>query len=208
MARPARTLKRIALLDAQTTPFPPHAREPWAEAVDMVDVYDLPGTDLRRHAGLVIEGMVDQEFLYHHRELIRAFLDDAKVLVFSGHLLRPWLPGCGPFVPKHVRSFRDYTVRVVMPHPIFEGVNPYEMTFRKGVAGFFARGHHCPPSGAEVLLALEGGEPVVYLDRHTTPGTILVHSGQSLLAWSGGNTSAGRIRRQLLEWIREEAKRP
>lgn len=201
-------MKAVALLDPQTVPFPAHAREPWGETVDPIDVYDLPGADLSGYAGLVIEGLVDQEFLHRQRAVIRELLDHAKVLVYSGHLLRPWLPGCGAFVPKQIRSFRDYTVRVVTPHPVFDGVDATDLTFRRGVAGFFARGHHPPPRGAEVLVALAGGEPVVYLDRHTTVGTILVHAGDSLLSWAEPGSSATRIAPQLLEWIRREGQRP
>jgi hypothetical protein len=71
-------MKAVALLDPQTVPFPAQAREPWGQAVDAIDVYDLPGADLSGYAGLVIEGLVDQEFLHRQRVVIRDFLDDAK----------------------------------------------------------------------------------------------------------------------------------
>ena len=38
-----------------------------------------------------------------------------------------------------------YRVAELAPHPIFDGVDPDDLTLRKGVAGFFARGHHPPP---------------------------------------------------------------
>ncbi|MFT9846425.1 hypothetical protein [Aneurinibacillus sp. REN35] len=78
------------------------------------------------------------------------------------------------------------------------------MTFNKGVAGFFARGHHPVPEGADVLLTLPGGEPITYIDRTTTRGTILVHSGNDLFGYRDSSTTTGRIGRQLLAWIRQE----
>jgi len=66
------------------------------------------------------------------------------------------------------------------------------LTFRRGVAGFFARGHHPIPPGAEVLTRLSGGEPATYLDRVSTAGTIVVQASGDLLAWCG---------EALLDWV-------
>lgn len=195
----------FALLDPGTFFVDQQRQHPLVrDAVETIDIYDLPDVDLSRFAGLFVPGLADQEFLWRERARIRAFLDGGKVLVFSGHLFRPWLPGGSAFVPKAIRSFRDYLVQIARPHPIFEGVDPQDLTFRKGVAGFFSRGHHPPPDGAEVLLTLAGGEPIVYLDRHSTRGTILAHAGNDLLGYASAGTTAGRIVPQLLRWMRQE----
>lgn len=180
------------------------AREPWAGAVEAVDAYQLPTLDLSEVGALLLGDMVDQELLDRHRDLIRSFLDDGKLVVFSGHLLWPWLPGCGIFVPKVIRHFSDYALHLVSPHPLFAGVEPDDLTFRRGVAGFFARGHHPIPAGAEVLLALPGGEPVTYVDRHTTAGTILAHAGGGLFGGGERTTTAALVLPQLLAWVRAE----
>lgn len=177
------------------------------EAVEPLDIYELPRLDLERFRGLLIPGSIDQEWLYLHRKLVEDFLSEGRVVVFSGHLFRHWLPGASPFVPKQISSFRDYTVRISKPHPIFAGVRPEDLTFRKGVAGFFARGHHPSPPGAEVLLVLADGEPITYLDRSSSGGIILVHSGNDLWGYAGDESSAGRIAPQLLAWIHEEGRR-
>ncbi len=176
------------------------------EAVEALDIYELPDLDLDHFSGLLIPGSADQEWLHLHRGLIEAFLDEGRVVVFCGHLFRPWLPGAGSFVPKRIDSFRDYTVNIVQSHPVFAGVKPEELTFRKGVAGFFARGHHPPPPEAEILLALVDGEPITYLDSSSSRGTILLHSGNDLWGYTGDETTAGRIMPQLLRWIRKEVK--
>lgn len=173
-------------------------------AVEPLNIYELPGLDLERFRGLLFPGSVDQEWLYLHRELVEAFLSGGRVVVFSGHLFRTWLPGAGLFVPKQINSFRDYAVKIIKPHPIFEGVLEKDLTFRKGVAGFFARGHHPSPPGAEVLLTLADGEPITYLDRSSSEGTILLHSGNDLWGYAGDESTAGPMVPQLLGWIREE----
>ncbi|MDP9020183.1 MAG: phosphate starvation-inducible protein PhoH [Actinomycetota bacterium] len=194
----------VALLDAGASAVPPKGHETWGAALEVLDVYDVGRVDLARYAAVVLQGMVDQEFLHAHRQVLSSFLDDGRVVVWSGQLFRPWLPGCGAFVPAEVRSFRDYTVRVVRHHPVFDGVDPADLTRRKGVAGFFARGYHPPPEGAEVVLALAGGQPIVYVDRATTAGTIFAHAGTGLLGWADPASTAARISPQLLAWARRE----
>ncbi len=208
----------IVLLDSRSTWAPPHAGRPWADRLDVVDVYDLPTVDLARYAGVVVEGMVDQQFLHAKRDVVAAGLGGGGVVVWSGQLFRPWLPGCAAFVATTITTFGDYAVKVVGPHPVFAGVDPDDLTFRRGIAGFFARGHHPPPAGAEIVLALAGGDPVVYVDRQTTKGTVLAHAGGGLLGWAHGAvgpagtpspkpSTAERIDGQLLDWIVAEAGR-
>ncbi|HEX4864069.1 MAG TPA: hypothetical protein VFV02_08355, partial [Acidimicrobiales bacterium] len=150
----------------------------------------------------------DQEFLWMERHVIRRFLDRGRVVVWSGQLSRPWLPACGLFVPKRIRSVRDFEVHLVAPHPVFEGVDGRDLTFRRGVAGFFARGHNPPPPGVQVLACLGEDEPVVYVDSTTTAGTILAHSGTDLVGFADDDSTASRVVPQLLAWIEQEGGRP
>ena len=197
----------FALLDPKTAFGKPqsHLLDPnYQDLFTHIDIYDLPDYDLTVHKCLVIAGLVDQEFLYKQKEQIRHFLDQKKLLVFCGNLFRPWLPGGSNFVPKTIRHYTDYQVLIHQPHPIFAGVHPDDMTYNKGVAGFFARGHHPTPPGAEVLLTLAGGEPITYIDRNSTRGTILVHSGGDLFGYFFPGKSTGRIAIQLIDWVRDE----
>ncbi len=192
-------MKALVLLDARTSIRPVHHDPVVGDRVHAIDLYDLPSTDLAPYLGLVVTGMADQEFLWAHRRLVARFLDDAKVVVFCGHLLRPWLPGCAPFVPAPIATFRDYAVRLTEPRTIFAGVDADDLTFRRGVAGFFARGHHPPPAGAEVLATLAGGQPTTWIDRATTPGTVFVHAGD-LLGFPEKDSTAALVVPQLLDW--------
>lgn len=193
----------IATIDSQSTTTS-SSTNPWRNKLHTIDIDELTTTDLAPFDAIVIEGMVDQEHLHRHRQIVERYLEHEGIIVFSGQLFRPWLPGCGTFVPKTIRSRHDYTISIALPHPIFAGVTSDDLTRRKGVAGFFARGHHPPPPGAEILLALPGGEPAVYIDRHTTNGTIIAHSGHALLGWADDDTTGANIDRQLFDWIASE----
>ena len=177
-----------------------------ASAFRPIDVYDLEAADLLPYLGLVVPGLTDQEHLLRQASKIREFLDAGRVVVFSGMLFRPWLPGAGMFVPKEIRSYQDYLLRQVAPSPIFDGIEIEDLVFRRGVAGFFARGHHQPPPGAEVILELPDGEPALYVDRVSTAGTIVVHGGNDMIGLGADGTTAGRLAPQLIGWMRQEAR--
>lgn len=182
----------------------PETRPPGTERVDL---YALADTDLSRYAGLVVSATADQEHLRRHRGVIRDYLDAGGVVIFGGQLHRDWLPGAAPFVPLTAPSLRSYRVAEIVDHPVFAGVDADDLTFRRGVAGFFARGHHPVPDGAEVLVRLMGGEPATYVDRVSTRGTILVQASCDLPGYAGGaGATAQRIPGQLLDWVHAESR--
>ena len=199
-------MKPLVLLDAGTSIRPVHHDADIGGRVEVIDLYDLASADLAPYVGMVVTAMADQEFLWAERDVIASFLAGGKVVMFCGHLLRRWLPGCAPFVPAPIRSFRDYTVHVVSSEGIFAGIEASDLTFRRGVAGFFARGHHPPPPGAEVLATLNAGQPITWVDRTTTPGTVFTHAGD-LIGFAEAGSTSGRLGPQLLDWAVAEGGR-
>lgn len=171
----------------------------------VLDQYDLPTYDLSGagHKFLIIDEFIDQELMVDHKDRIQAFLDQGNILYFAGHLFKRWIPGASLFVPKVIHHYLDYKV-TVLEHPIFEGVLSDDITYTKGVAGFFSRGHHPIPEEAEVLLRLAGEEPITYIDRKSSQGTIIVHAGRNLLNYRHRDNSAGRISEQFQRFLYEE----
>lgn len=177
------------------------------ENFTIVDQYSFADMDLTPFKCIVVHDFIDQESMYRNRVKLEAFLNERNIVIWGGHLVKEWLPGCPLFVPKQINKHSDYEISVVNEHPIFVGVATDEMTYNKGVAGFFARGSHTPvPDGAEVLLTLPDGASITYIDRNTTNGTILAHAGRDLFAQRMQNKTTDRISLQLLAWIHDEAK--
>lgn len=207
----SRERRPALLLDPQASPLPPERRWPGLDGVARVDMYDLGSIDLEPYSALLVAGMVDQEFLLRRAAEVAAFLARGRVVVFCGQLFRPWLPGCGPFVPAVIRGFGDYAVHIeeegLRQVPVYAGVEVDDLTFRRGVAGFFARGHHDPPPGATVLAQLARGQPITWVDERTTAGAVLVHAGADLLGSGDDGTTAARVAPQLLEWARRRGSR-
>lgn len=191
----------IARLDMDIETIPASTPSVHAARVDTIDCYALADTDLAQYAGLIVPRSVDQEHLARHRDIIGEYLQGGGVVVFGGHLHRNWLPGASMFVPVSEPSRRAYQVEYIAEHPVFAGLTPDDLTLRRGVAGFFARGHHPPPEGAEILIRLTDGVPATYVDRVSTNGTILVHATSDLLNYHAA------LGDQLLSWIVSESQR-
>ncbi len=189
-----RSWKAATSLDERDAVF---ARMP----VVAIDVYDLPIADLDGLSGLVISGRVDQEFLHAHAEVLRRFLDGGGVVVSCGQLFRPWLPGLDVGRPAALGKYRGRSVEAGCPHAVFEGVDLADLGFSSALSGFWNAGNY-PPEGAEVLLRCEG-QPFAYLDRTSTPGTILGFFGPSLLGYATAENTTSRIVPQLVGWIEE-----
>lgn len=172
-----------------------------AMQLDEVDLYDLAETDLSPYCGLIMSGRVDQEFLYEHRAVLSDFLNRGKTIVFSGDLDLPWLPGSAPSLPFEARQGDDLTVQFAK-HPVFDGIHP------DSVGGYFVSGHHPLPRGGRALATLPGGEVVIYEDKVSSAGTILVHAGHTLIGYAADARAEALSKRlipQLLTWIRNEA---
>lgn len=198
-------MPRIALLDSGSNVIPKRLQDPTLAAdIELLDIYDLSEQALSPFAGMLIPVFVDQEWLHSHTDTIRDFLNKGRVVLFSGALFRPWLPGAADFVPKPIHSFSDYALKIVNTGGIFENVSEHDITFKKGVAGFFARGHHPLPTNAEVLVTFESGEPVIYVDRSSTNGTVLLHAGNNLWGIGEEDASTRHILPQLLGWVTNE----
>lgn len=180
-----------------------HSKESWK----VIDQYDFEMEDLSNVDILVIPNFIDQEYLFTQKKKIEGFLANKKIVVFCGHLFKTWLPGVAPFIPERIQSFSDYEVfHTANNSGIFEGVTTEDMTYNKGVAGFFARGYHPIAHDVEVLLRFKSGHPVTYIDRSSSVGTILVHAGRDLFGYHSKNKTTGKIPPQLYAWLEREVR--
>lgn len=187
--------------------YPISSEEKRQDVFDFMDIYQLSSEAIRPYHCLVITEQCDQEFLLEKSDVITSFLNDGKLVIFCGNIATPWLQGASLFIPKKITNYKDYSLQIPTPNAIYEGVEIDDMVYNKGVAGFFARGHHEPNEGAEVYLTIGEGKPATYVDRVTTRGTILVHSGYNLFNYdmNAGKTT-DRIATQLIEWCHNEIK--
>jgi len=176
--------------------------QPYARAIEQHRIYDLPGLDLARFGAILVSAHTDQRAFAACAGQIAAFLDAGGLLVFNGHIAYPFLPELAIFVPVPGFSLNLLQVRRTAEHPVFDGVDPQNLTFRRGVAGFYGRGHNPPPPGAVVLHRLSGNDaPLDWVWPRPAGGTVFMHGGNNLWMYADDLTSAARIAPQLMAWV-------
>ncbi|MBO0820258.1 MAG: hypothetical protein J2P26_05350 [Nocardiopsaceae bacterium] len=168
------------------------------------DLYDLAGLDLSRHSGLLIGTAADQISLGENREALDSYVEGGGIVVVCGQVVRPFLTGLPVFEPIDHRRPADLEVTRLAGHPVWEGVRAEDLTFRKGVAGFYGRGCYPSsrlPAGAVVINGIGPDRlPLDFAYRHGR-GTVLVHGGNDLWGYRDDPNTSARLTPQLLDWI-------
>lgn len=172
-----------------------------AMPVDLIELDDLPVSDLAPYAGLILSGRCDQRLLAQSPDLIGELLDRGGAVVFSGQLTHPWLPGTAAFEHSEPPPEADAPTRLAA-HPVFAEISAEDL----GGSFLYRHGWHPPPPGAEVIAWRGDGTPGAYVDRVTSGGTVLVHGGANLLANATGTGSGTRIVPQLVEWVTQVSR--
>jgi hypothetical protein len=174
----------------------------FAGLVADLDLYRLPDADLAGGRALLLGPHVDQLFLAAHGRVLDGFLRLGGRLVVCAQVVRPFAPGLPLFVPVRYRGVPDLTVHRLADHPVWRGVRTHDLTFRRGVAGFYGRGYYPGlPTGALVVHGL--GTPPLPLDAvyPVGAGEVLLHGGNDLWGYAGEDTSAARMAPQLVDWL-------
>ncbi len=173
--------------------------QPRAESVPL---YTLHTLNLSRYRALLVPSNADQRYLLSAREQLENYLLSGGTVVFNGHVAYSFLQWLTPFVPGEPDGLAGLRIHTSAPHPIFDGVDPEHLTFRRGVAGFYARGTNPPASGAQVLNTLgRHALAVDWLMAFPGGGRLLVHSGNDLWMYAGSADSTGRLLPQLFDWL-------
>lgn len=183
------------------------ASGPWAGKVDFVDQRRFGELDLSPYGAILLSMLTDQASLSRHAGKLDAYLAAGGTVVMCGHVAYPLLAGVDSFVPQRGHGVEALRMHRLADHPVFDGVAADDLTFRRGVAGFYGRGHNPPPAGAVALNGL--GPDRVALDwqwRRPGGGTVFMHCGLDLWAYAGDPTSAARMAPQLMGWLFDASK--
>lgn len=143
--------------------------------------------------------------LLPYADALRTHLEGGGTIVAMGeshsHL---WLPGIR-FTPVPTNWWwwlepgADLGVRIAAPgHPLFRRIS-------QDACSWHLHGHFDPPAGVETLLVEGQGRPILYIDRVTTAGTMIVtsldpfyHHGSHFMP------ATTRFLDGFLAWLRED----
>jgi hypothetical protein len=170
---------------------------------------DLAGREaLRGVTAALVPMHADQRQLAAVRPVLEGFLEAGGTIVVCGQIAHPFLRDLRPFVPLARMRPADLAVRIETGHPIWAGIDPDDLTFRRGVAGFYGRGENPPPLAAQILTTVDHGRAAVdwLVERHG--GRLLVHGGNDLWSFADDETTAARLAPQLIGWLLAGARGP
>lgn len=173
----------------------------FVDDLEEIEHYELEHVDLLRFRALLTPAHLDQRFFGTLTPKIEAFLEHGGTLVFNGHVAWPMLAEFNTFRPLDRLTLDTLQIRRLNPHPVFAGVETQHLTFRRGVAGFYARGHNPPPDGAMLLHGVGPDlEPCDWVFHRPGGGRILMHAGNDLWMYAGSADTTARIVPQLCAW--------
>jgi len=167
-----------------------------------IEHYALHEADLSGYAALLLPAHLDQRYFGTLSTKVSDWLDRGGTLVFNGHVAWPMLPEFNAFVALEKRNLENLQIHRIADHPVFAGVDMADLTYRRGVAGFYARGCNPPPPSAVPVLGVGPDRvPCDWVYERPGGGRIFMHAGNDLWMYASDKTSARRIVPQLMDWV-------
>lgn len=165
---------------------------------------DLREADLHEAPGLITTIHLDQNDFAARRPALEAFIARGGRLVFNGHPVRPMIDGLDRYHPLTLRRRSDLDLVRLSGHPVFEGMAAASLVTRKGVAGFYGRGHVPLPEGAQAITGIGPDRlPIDWEWRRPSGGRIFVHAGNDLWTVADSEDSNRQLAERLVDWCAE-----
>lgn len=171
---------------------------------EIVYLPDLPRVDLARFDGLWITERLHRRRLRLAADQINAYLSGGGTVIAFGEQEDPWLPGVRwEHRPTNFWWWREAGARsglvVAQPeHGLFRRLSLADATWHQ-------HGVFHPPAGADTLIATEDGAAVLYIDRVSTPGTLLATTLDPMFHFGSFFMPATeRFLDRFLPWVVEE----
>lgn len=202
-----RSLGGLVYLDSSDAKLKPYEGSMYENMIKKIDAYDLftNKNGLNQFNIVIFPYDIDQVLLHDNKTQIGDFLNSGKVILNFTQTYLEYIPGI-PFYTASQTPIRDRNI-VTTEHFITKGVKNYDISYRRGVKGFFSRGFVKAPARTEVFLKDSDGECVGYIDEVSTKGLVVNTAGADLLGFGLFESStAKRLGLNLLLWIENYLK--
>lgn len=182
----------------------------FAEAIALGDAtlvreIDLTDQHFEAARGLMTTTHLDQLGFMAYTAVLESFLDRGGRWFFNGHFMRPLVSGIETYVPIKKAKRHDLVLSRLNDHSIFTGIDQSSLETRKGVAGFYGRGHNPLPEGG---LAINGiGPDLLPVDwawSRPKGGHIFSHAGNDLYGMSNSETTRKQLTERIISWTAGE----
>ena len=176
---------------------------PNGHRIDIVDQYAFDASTLNGADGLLLSQHLDERHLGEHRAVLEDFLAAGGNIALNGPVARPFLDPPGPYRALAAQAAQDWVIEMATPHAVSAGVQADDLTYRRGVIGFWARGYFDAPASAISItrFATSSRRPADFLWQRPEGGWLFVHPGNDIWGYARDATSARRLFSQLLDWF-------
>jgi hypothetical protein len=153
-------------------------------------------------SGLIITMHADQLLLEERARLFESLLARGGRILVNGHPLRPFVAGVAGFLPSGTGRLADLLLTPLAQHALFEGIPREAFQARRGVAGFYGRGHTPPPPGALPVTGIgRDRAPLDWEWRHPSGGRLFCHAGNDLWTTLDCPVLTRRLVRNICGWL-------
>ena len=178
------------------------AEPPNGHQITILDQYSFDPAALRNVDGLLLGQHLDERHLGAFRISLDAFLDQGGRVAVMGPIVLPFMTCLVPHRPEGDGHREDWLLEVANDHPVSKGVSADDLTYRKGVVGFWARGCIAPPTEAVILTQFQKtGAPVDWVWDSGTGGKLFVHPGNDVWGYAKEPNTSAQVFPQLLDWM-------
>jgi len=174
---------------------------------EVIYLLDLPAADLRQFKGTLIPSRIHQGKLSKAKQQFEDYLQTGGTVIAFGEQPQPYLPGVNwEYRPTNFwwwlePGARSGLVLRQTEHPLFRRIGLNDATWHQ-------HGVFWPREGTETLVATEDGVSVLYIDKVTTPGTMVVTSLDPMYHFGSYFMSATeRFLDGFLPWVVEDLLR-
>ncbi len=186
------------------SPFEEFVRE---GRIDGVWEWDLTPQMIAEAKGVLLTIHLDQVRAMEWREGFGSMLARGGRVLINGHVEQPFIDGVGRFMPSG-RTRTHLRLSALGMHPLFDGVDRLGFETRRGVAGFYGRGHNAMPRDAQALTGVgPAAAPLDWIWRRADGGAVLSHAGNDL--WTSCDETAvmHRLAANIVRWLGHETER-
>ncbi|MBL8834033.1 MAG: hypothetical protein JNL71_16705 [Rhodospirillales bacterium] len=187
----------------------PAAFEPFVRDGHLEGVWewDLTKERIAAARGIVLTIHLDQLRATEWRDELGMMLARGGRILINGHVEQAFIAGVGRFAAGG-RGREHLRLSKLGEHPVFDGVDRLAFETRRGVAGFYGRGHNAMPDGAQALTGVGPDmAPLDWVWRRTDGGTVLSHAGNDLWTSCDETDVVDRLAANIVRWLGHKTER-
>ncbi|NKQ40603.1 MAG: hypothetical protein HF962_03435 [Sulfurovum sp.] len=166
----------------------------------------LSSRDITDATALITTMHLDQIGMMEFSKELEVFLERGGRWFFNGHMMRPLVYDLKNYIYIDEGGDREsLRLTELSDHFVFKDISRDAFLERKGVAGFYGRGHNPMPKGAVAITGVGRKKaPIDWVCKFGTEGEFFSHSGNDIWGAIGKGEMQNRLLENIITWVTKE----